>query len=207
MAMSNFRSATLDRTFDTIYFAQGLRLVGGADTAAGIAFALGRAGRDVSRNEMSLAFDVTCRDTATAPSLNDRIVFLSYRGGKADLYSMNPDGSDVRRLTHDAGRWVDRPGATDTVVSSNWGPKWSPDGLFIAYIHLDEWEHYSIRLMDADGTFIRTITDEFRPAWSLSWSPDGTQIAFSALVKGSGTTLAKPPPKNNSAVSWAVAPS
>lgn len=68
---------------------------------------------------------------------------------------MDPDGSDVRRLTHDAGRWS--PDADGVVASSNSGPKWSPDGLFIACIHLDEWENYSIRLMDADGTFIRPI--------------------------------------------------
>jgi Tol biopolymer transport system component len=124
---------------------------------------------------------------ATFPGENGRIVYVErvpaqiegFTGG--EIYTMNPDGSDVQRLTHDAGRWIDRPGASDTVVSSNWGPRWSPDGLFIAYIHRDEWENYSIRLMDADGTFIRTVTDGFHLIWSLSWSPDGKYL----IVEGS----------------------
>ncbi len=73
--------------------------------------------------------------TATLPGENGRLVYVDQVPSQVEgitageIYTMDPDGSDVRRLTHDAGRWADRPGATDVVVSSNWGPKWSPDGL------------------------------------------------------------------------------
>ena len=125
--------------------------------------------------------------SATLPGEDGRLVYVDQIPSQVpgitagEIYSMNPDGSDVRRLTYDAGRWSPDANAGGVVVSSNWGPKWSPDGLFIAYVHLDEWENYSIRLMDADGTFIRTITHDFRPAWSLSWSPDGNSL----VVEGS----------------------
>ena len=131
---------------------------------------------------------VTEPAAATVPGENGRLVYVDQIDSQVpgitagEIYTMNPDGSDVRRLTHDAGRWTERPGASDVVVSSNWGPKWSPDGLFIAYLHVDESENYTIRLMDAEGTFIRTISDEFRPAWSLSWSPDGDYLAVDGAL-------------------------
>ena len=131
---------------------------------------------------------ITEQAAATVPGENGRLVYVDQIDSQVpgitagEIYTMNPDGSDVRRLTHDAGRWTERTGASDVVVSSNWGPKWSPDGLFIAYLHVDEWENYTIRLMDAEGTFIRTISDEFRPAWSLSWSPDGAYLAVEGAL-------------------------
>ncbi len=125
--------------------------------------------------------------TATLPGENGRIVYVDeIPTGVPDfeateIFSIDPNGSDVRRLTHDAGRYL---GDSDGSISSNQGPKWSPDGLFIAYIHVDEWDHYSVRLMDADGTLVRTITDEFRPVRSLSWSPDGKHIALEGTMIG-----------------------
>jgi sugar lactone lactonase YvrE len=126
---------------------------------------------------------------ATVPGENGRLVYVDEVDSQVpgtsarEIFTMNPDGSDVRRLTVDAGRWVHNPDASDVWVSSNWGPKWSPDGLFIAYIHLDEWGNYSIRLMDADGTFIRTITNDFRLVGSLSWSPDGDHLVVEGAAR------------------------
>ncbi len=67
-----------------------------------------------------------------------RIVFRSRRGGNADIYLMNADGGDVRRLTHHE--------ATDTM------PAFSSSGDRIAFTSLrdGDFELYTIAL-DEDG--------------------------------------------------------
>ena len=107
-----------------------------------------------------------------------------------EIYAMNPDGSAVRRLTRDAGRTAGASGGSGVVVSTNFSPRWSPDSPFIAYVHMNELSEYSVRLMDAEGTFIRTITDEFSPIVSLAWSPDGSRLAIvGAHIEGGGSGI------------------
>jgi Tol biopolymer transport system component len=126
---------------------------------------------------------------ATVPGENGRLVYVDQVEAESpgltanEIFTMNPDGSDVQRLTHDAGRSSDDVGEGDVIRTDNRGPRWSPDGLFIAYIHTDEWWNHSVRLMDADGTFIRAITDDFDWILDLAWSPDGSQL----VINGSRT--------------------
>ena len=52
---------------------------------------------------------------------------------------------------------------------------WSPDGAHIAVMNGSR-----LYIMDADGSNVRVVGDEFDPmdvAWS-AWSPDGTRLAF-----------------------------
>ena len=67
-----------------------------------------------------------------------RIVFRSRRGGNADIYLMNADGGDVRRLTHHE--------ATDTM------PAFSSAGDRVAFTSLRDgnFELYTVAI-DADG--------------------------------------------------------
>ncbi len=77
-----------------------------------------------------------------------KIVFVSDRDGNAEIYSCNPDGSNISRLTNNA--------AMDDE------PAWSPDGSHIAFVS-DRTGHREIYIMNADGsnvvrrTFWRTI--------------------------------------------------
>jgi hypothetical protein len=98
---------------------------------------------------------------ATVAGANGKIAFV--RQGQIFV----TDGVETAQLTMD-GR--------------NTRPKWSPDGLSIAYVHQTPTGSRDIWLMSADGTnkvqFTRrdSVTE---PAWS----PDGSQIAFGGEVQ------------------------
>jgi Tol biopolymer transport system component/acetyl esterase/lipase len=94
-----------------------------------------------------------------------RIVFSSRRGeGDYEVYVMNADGTDKRRVTRDS--------------SESEEPVWSPDGTRIAY-NLDNYAgHSDIYVINPDGTNKRRLTTDGN-AGTPAWSPDSTWIAFS----------------------------
>ena len=99
---------------------------------------------------------------AAFPGVNGRIAFESTRDGNSEIYSMNADGSDQRRLTNNA--WSDAQ------------PAWSPDGTKIAFVS------GGIHSMNADGSGdTQLAADGTDPAWS----PDGAKIAFVSQRDGS----------------------
>ena len=102
-----------------------------------------------------------------APS---KILFVSSRDIKSEIYMMNDDGSQVRRLTND--------------LLYNGTPRWSPDGRTITF-HTDlhsagggKGQQYDLFIMNADGSNQRNLTQH--PALDIkpSWSPDGHRLAF-----------------------------
>jgi TolB protein len=95
-----------------------------------------------------------------------KIVFVAAAEGGQDwgIYTMAPDGTNVKRLTKKPGK----PGLYEH-------PRWAPDGSKIAYNKID-WPDYQLWLMNADGTSPELL---YEPAfWGASWSPDGREIAF-----------------------------
>ncbi len=106
---------------------------------------------------------------AVYPGHNGRIAFVSNRDtlGTANLeiYTMNPDGTDVRRVTFDP--------------SPDEEPAWSPDGSHIAFSGVRDGQ-YGVYVMDADGNNTRRLSEGrlFNPTGAPSWSPDGTQVVF-----------------------------
>jgi WD40 repeat protein len=109
---------------------------------------------------------VTC-----ASALDNQILFLSERnGGGTDIYYMNPDGSNVRRLTTDPGIDQDiaiSPDNTTILFSSN------RTGAFRLYT------------MNTDASGLTNITPN-APGNDTDpeWSPDGSKIVFESSRNG-----------------------
>jgi Tol biopolymer transport system component len=96
--------------------------------------------------------------------LEGRIVYDDYE----DVFTMRPDGTDVRSITHEEGSEFD--GAL------------SPDGEHVVYrdsrrgVNEDD----EVFVARADGTGARNLTDHPANDWGPDWSADGEWIAFNS---------------------------
>lgn len=106
---------------------------------------------------------------AAAGGNNRRILFVSDRDapGNFEIYSMNPDGSGVSRLTNSEGH--------------DGAPAWSPDGKRIAFVSLRHDSFGEIYVMNADGSGVRRVTESDGIDTSPTWSKDGKRIAFVSM--------------------------
>jgi Tol biopolymer transport system component len=92
-----------------------------------------------------------------------KIVFGSTRDTNFQIYVMDPNGTNVVRLTH---------------TSANDGqPAWSPDGTKIAFATTRDGND-EIYVMNADGSNPVNLTHNSGSDLRPQWSPDGTRIAF-----------------------------
>lgn len=98
--------------------------------------------------------------------IDGTIAYGSSIKGNLDIYTCNPDGTNVRQLTVHYG--------VDT------SPAWSPNGYQIAFTS-DRSGNPQVYIMDADGANQRRITYDSKYADSPAWSPKGDKIAFMAM--------------------------
>jgi TolB protein len=91
------------------------------------------------------------------------IAFYSMRDGNAEIYTINTDGTNERRLT--INRAADKT------------PSWSPNGELIAFVSTGNGNE-EIYIMNADGSDQRQLTDHDARDLHPDWSFDGTQIVF-----------------------------
>lgn len=92
-----------------------------------------------------------------------RVLFSSSRSGEAEIYTCNPDGTDLRQLTRDSSEW-------------NTNPRMTADGRFIVFSSGRNGEA-NIWRMDADGSNVVQLTrgkSEFSP----TLTPDGQWVYY-----------------------------
>jgi TolB protein len=124
----------------------------------------GRAGRmlerlDSGRPQYRGVFDPT----------GSRLAVVMSVSGAAEIFTAQPDGRRLRRLT--SNRAID--------VS----PSWSPDGKRIAFVS-DRTGSPQIYVMDADGGNARRLSFEGTYNTGPAWSPDGHWIAYESRLEG-----------------------
>ena len=104
-----------------------------------------------------------------------RIAFTSHRDSNVstEIYAMDADGSNQRRLTHDGPDGVQNTGGE----VFDYAPAWSPAGDAIAYLKsvrgaVDVWT------MRPDGSQQTRLTFDGGTKSQLGWSPDGTRVTY-----------------------------
>ena len=104
---------------------------------------------------------------ATYPGHNGLIAFNAVTDGQNQIYTVRPNGHDLRQITHGPG---------EALV-----PDWSPDGREIVF----EFDgpnpppFCSVEIMNADGTGIMDLTGDTNGCEAQpSFTPDGQRIVF-----------------------------
>jgi len=110
------------------------------------------------------------KTSAPAP-LAGKIAFVSDRDGNNEIYIMDADGSNQKRLTKNN--------------ADDYSPTWSPDGTKIAFSSKRDGNR-EIYVMNADGSNQKRLTKNNADDYSPTWSPDGTKIAFISKRDGNG---------------------
>ena len=104
-----------------------------------------------------------------------QIAFVSDRDGNDEIYVMDTDGGNPRRV-------INKPFHS----FRHWDPSWLPDGERIAFTSNRD-GNQEIYVMDTDGGNQRRLTnsgDIHIHNWKPSWSPDGERIAFTSNRDG-----------------------
>ncbi len=145
---------------------------------------------------------------ATYPGEPGRVAYTESserpNGHAAEIYTMNPDGSDRKRITFDGGIFIKEfyPGdpeyAYSTYTASS-SPKWSPDGTQIGFLHHAADDTFEVRVLDPVSGHMEVLFDNWH-ATMISWSPNGQRIAYgdesgvwTANTDGTNATLIATP--------------
>jgi Tol biopolymer transport system component len=109
---------------------------------------------------------VGCGETAaraTFPARNGRIAFQADKGSGYEIYTIKPNGTGLRRLTHVKGNAIEAD--------------WSPDGSQIAFTLND---CRTVAIMRANGTH-RRVLPQATPKdceGDPSFTPDGSRLVY-----------------------------
>jgi hypothetical protein len=99
----------------------------------------------------------------------DRVAYISNLESGYEVWTMNPDGSDQRRLTNGRDAYY---------------PNWSPDGTRIVFESILPDDETEVFVINADGSGLTQLT--FSPGYDgmASWAPDGSHLLFVSYRSG-----------------------
>ena len=119
---------------------------------------------DLRTRQAARLTDNPAIDTSPSSSPDGKqIVFNSDRGGSQQLYVMNADGGDVKRISFDG--------------EARYGtPVWSPRGDLVAFTKIAGGK-FSIGVMKPDGSGERLLTTDFLVE-GPTWAPNGRVLMY-----------------------------
>jgi TolB protein len=94
--------------------------------------------------------------------VQDRIVFSSDRSGKAELYIMNPEGTEVKKIKFLKGTYTN--------------PKFSPDGRYISFTRFLD-DMFSVGILDTETFYTKILSTSYKND-SPSWAPNSKYLIF-----------------------------
>ncbi|MHB8624591.1 MAG: DPP IV N-terminal domain-containing protein [Aggregatilineales bacterium] len=154
----------------------------------------------------------------TIPVSSGKIAFTSKRTGNSEIYVIDVDSLQQRRLTQNGkenaypawspdgrqiafesninGNWdiyvmnVDDGSqqALTQNINGNYYPVWSPDGNQIAFVS-DRTGVFEIYVMNANGSNQRNLTTNTISDDYPAWSPDGRHIVFQRMLAKGNTPI------------------
>lgn len=107
---------------------------------------------------------------ATTPGVNGRLIFAQETAAGFQLFTLRPDGTSLRQITHVDGDAV--------------SPDWSTNGQWVVF-ELDDADHAGVVVMRSDGSDARDLTPtgfQGQPAFT----PDGRRIIFERYLPSKG---------------------
>jgi Tol biopolymer transport system component len=88
--------------------------------------------------------------------VDDRIALVSTDSGNDEIFVINADGSELRRLTNNSWEWDKHP-------------TWSPDGRNILFYSNRDTGRRQLWMMKADGSEQRIVTNSQFNDWDPIW--------------------------------------